>query len=93
MTMEGLAKVKRPDRLPPDVALEAARSNPVDTAMTILLKAMLGQLAPGTSESQRKAALDILGGAMWETLDDGQLDAHLARVIAEVERRRVKAKP
>lgn len=65
----------------------------IDEAMEVLTKCMRGQVDPRTADVQRRAALDILGGAMWETLDDGQLDAHLARVIAEVERRRVKGKP
>ena len=73
-------------------ALARARTDPAAAAVDVLLKCLLGQADDRRGQVQRQAALDILGGALWQHLDDAQLDAHLERVIAEVERRR-GAKP
>jgi hypothetical protein len=51
------------------------------------MKAMLGQLHERTAETQRKAALDVLGGEWLRHLSDEAL-------LAEVERReKQQAKP
>ena len=65
---------------------------PIAVSLRVLGQVVLGHTDHRTAQAQRQAALDVLGGAMWQHLSDAQLDAHLERVIAEVERRR-GAKP
>ena len=70
-----------------ECGLDDFTKDPHAAATRVLGMAVLGLLPQGTAESQRRAALDVLGDAMWEHLSDAQLKAHAQRVADELRRR------
>jgi hypothetical protein len=74
--------------IPPAETLADFLARPHDVAIRTLGRAVIGALEPKTLDGQRRAALDVLGGAMWQHLTDEQLRVHAQHVAAEITRRK-----
>jgi hypothetical protein len=74
-----------PVRVDENPEVTRARSDLIDTARTIQIKCLLGQIDPRTGEVQRKAALDILDAERLSNLSDASLSREVKRRNMHIE--------